>query len=222
MFGDFDQMVKRQKDFFTTNQLRPMSTKVAIDLGAGPGFQSMALDQLGFSVLAVDFSEELLAELIKKNSQIETRTTDLRDLSYASSMAPELIVCMGDTLTHLSDLLEVRALIMNCYSALVLSGKLVFTYRDLSSPLIDTDRFIPVKSDDERILTCFLEDLGETVKVTDLFYQKIEGNWQLKKSSYTKIKITASWLKFEMESLGFNVELSRLSSGMEVVIAQKK
>lgn len=221
MFGNFDEMVARQKTFFSQHNILPVSSKVAIDLGCGPGFQSIALNQLGFNVHAIDFSEELLNELKAHNSHIKTYLGDIRDLSFAKQLAPELIVCMGDTLTHLSLTEEVISLIRKCHSILNLDGKLIFTFRDLSGSLSDLDRFIQVKSDDNRILTCFLEDNAETVKVFDLLHEKIEEKWVLKKSSYKKLKINIEWLKIEMTKIGFAVELSKLPSGMNVVIGSK-
>jgi 2-polyprenyl-3-methyl-5-hydroxy-6-metoxy-1,4-benzoquinol methylase len=221
MFGDFDEMVKKQNDFFIQHQIRPLSSKIAIDLGAGTGFQSMALNQLGFNVHAVDFSQELLSELIERNSDIKTYLGDIRDLSFAKNLSPELIVCMGDTLTHLSKTDEVISLIQDCHSILNTNGKVIFTFRNLSKPLSDCDRFIPVKNDENRILTCFLEDEIETVKVFDLLYERIDGKWNFKKSSYRKLKISAEWVKSEMEKIGFDVELSKLPNGMDAIIGLK-
>lgn len=221
MFGDFDEMVERQKAFFMQHHIQPLSSNVAIDLGCGSGFQSIALNQLGFKVHAVDFSEELMQELKDKNPSIRTYLGDIRDLSFAKTLKPELIVCMGDTLTHLPLLDEVIGLIKECHSILSSNGKVIFTFRDLSKPLGDLDRFIQVKSDDNRILTCFLENDCEAVKVFDLLQEKIDGKWELKKSFYRKIKINSEWLLTEMRKIGFSIELHKLPSGMDVILGSK-
>ncbi len=54
LFGDFDAKVERERQFFVSNGLSPRASAVAIDLGAGPGFQSIALADLGYRVTAVD------------------------------------------------------------------------------------------------------------------------------------------------------------------------
>ncbi len=222
MFGDFNEMVERQKKFFQDHHVSPSKTQLAIDLGAGSGFQSIALAELGFKVVSVDFSEELLNELKNKKPEIPVRCQDIRDLSFAKELSPELIVCMGDTLTHLSSKEDVAKLVNDIYSVLTKNGKVIFTYRNLENFNSDLDRFIPVKSDDDRILTCVLEDVHDQMKVTDLLYEKIDGRWNLKKSSYMKIKIAPTWLKSIMEDLGFEISQSRLPSGMEVFIGLKK
>src|SRR6266850_4079001 len=64
MFGDFEAKVAEQRALLERLGVtaRP-SAGVAVDLGCGSGFQSVALARLGFRVLAIDFSQRLLAEL---------------------------------------------------------------------------------------------------------------------------------------------------------------
>jgi SAM-dependent methyltransferase len=224
MFGDFDEMVGRQKAFFEKFEIHPFSsTKVAIDLGSGSGFQSIALQQLGFDVHAVDFSENLLRELHQRNQSIKTHLGDIRDFAFMESLNPELIVCMGDTLSHLASRDEVSKLIMDSYAILPPGGRLVLIYRDLSGPRNELERFIPVRSDNDRILTCFLEDHGDSVRVFDLFHQKQQDgkSWTLHKSFYDKIKLPLELLVSQLQSVGFRPLLDRLPSGMEIIIGQK-
>ena len=57
MFGDFETKVDEQRALLERLGVtaRP-SGGLAVDLGCGSGFQSVALARLGFRVLAVDFS----------------------------------------------------------------------------------------------------------------------------------------------------------------------
>src|SRR5207245_1865143 len=75
----------------------------AVDLGCGSGFQSVALARLGFQVLAIDFSQRLLAELSDRASglPVEAIAGDIRDVASLVPTAVGLVVCMGDTLSHL-------------------------------------------------------------------------------------------------------------------------
>lgn len=80
---------------------------------------------------------------------------------------------MGDTLTHLESLSSVQSLLLNAERALVKDGKLILTFRDYASAEISgTQRFIPVRSDESTILTCFLEYYEDFVEVYDLLYRK--------------------------------------------------
>ena len=170
----------------------------AVDLGSGPGFQSIALAELGYSpVVAVDSSRELLRELQERRGSyaIESREADITRLD---SVAPpegkaSVIVCMGDTLTHLPSKESVQTLCTDVFQKLAPGGVFVVTYRDLTSELAGTDRFLPVQADDTRIMTCFLEyKTSDTVTVHDLVYVRGEGGWKLNKSSYEKLRLGSS------------------------------
>ncbi|MGH8013038.1 MAG: class I SAM-dependent methyltransferase [Candidatus Binataceae bacterium] len=82
MMEPFDTQVTRQRTLFERLGLANRDGGMAVDLGCGPGFQSIALAQLGFSVTAVDTSSKLLAELATHVGQlpIEIVRADLRRL----------------------------------------------------------------------------------------------------------------------------------------------
>ena len=54
MMGGFENAVKRNSDFFAGLDIHPTSSGVALDLGAGCGFQSIPLAEVGFFVVALD------------------------------------------------------------------------------------------------------------------------------------------------------------------------
>ncbi|MGL6339584.1 MAG: class I SAM-dependent methyltransferase, partial [Waterburya sp.] len=48
MLGGFEQGISRNLDFFQKHNISPIKSGIAVDLGAGCGFQSIPLAQLGF------------------------------------------------------------------------------------------------------------------------------------------------------------------------------
>ena len=80
MFGvPFSAKVDEQREALTGLGVRPGEHGTAIDLGSGPGFQSIALAELGFDrVVAIDTSQALLHELNahKGDLPIETVLAD--------------------------------------------------------------------------------------------------------------------------------------------------
>src|SRR5690606_23276442 len=169
MLGGFESGVERNLAFFRKHGIEPRGSKTAFDLGAGCGFQSIPLAQLGFAVTAVDFDRKLLAELVANMGAhcVSTVEDDLLNFDRYTEGPVELIVCMTDTLLHLESQHDVRKLFGKVFGALEPGGRFVVTFRDLSQELVDLDRFIPVRSDDTTILTCFLEYEPRTVKVHD-------------------------------------------------------
>ena len=65
MYGGFELKVSENRRFFQDQHVRPEHSGLAVDLGAGSGFQSIPLAELGFKVTAIDLSQKLLDELKK-------------------------------------------------------------------------------------------------------------------------------------------------------------
>ncbi len=223
MFGDFNAKLNENQQLFERHNIKPTSSKIAIDLGAGCGFQSIPLAKIGFKVKAIDFSKKLLNELKSKSNglSIEAIEDNILDFDIYSNYRPELIVCMGDTITHLSSPKSVQELIKNNYKILLKSGKLILTFRDLAFELKEEQRFIPVKSDDNRIFTCFLEYHSTYVKVFDIIYEKENGKWSQKISSYKKLVISHNVVEDYFEKAGFKIEFTGVESGLVTIIGAK-
>jgi SAM-dependent methyltransferase len=223
MFGKFDAKINESHRFFQHHNIKPISSKIAIDLGAGCGFQSIPLAKTGFEVKAIDFSRKLLNELKSNSNNLNIEAIENNILNYDaySSYKPELIVCMGDTITHLDSLKSVQELIQNSYKILLKNGKLVLTFRDLTSELKEDDRFIPVNSDSKRIFTCFLEYYPTYIKVFDIVYEKEKERWIQKISSYKKLIISQAVIKKYFENAGFKIEFMGIEDGLVTIICIK-
>lgn len=184
----------------------------AIDLGCGSGAQTLALVRLGFSpVIAVDTSHAAArrARLVCRGDEtVRPVHGDIRTAlpETAEPGTVAVVVCMGDTLPHLPSKAELPVLLGHISRALVSGGHLVVTYRDLTAELRGTDRFIPVRSSDDRLLTCFLEYRDEdTVIVHDLLHTRTNGSWQQRASSYPTLRIASSWLVEQCRAAGLHV-----------------
>jgi hypothetical protein len=88
-------------------------------------------------------------------------------------------------------------------------ARTVFTWRALETELCGEERFIPVRADADRIMTCFLEYAPEYVRVHDLIHERDGAAWTLHKSSYTKLRLPLAWVAAEMSAAGFAVETAR-------------
>lgn len=220
MCGGFESGTRKNYEFFKTHKISPMGSAIAVDLGAGCGFQSIPLAQIGFSVTAIDLEKKLLNEL-KENSDklpIVTVQDDLINFDQHISSKPELIICMTDTILHLESKDKVTLLFKKVFSSLEENGKFIITLRDLSTELSELDRFIPVKSDENIIFTCFLEYELTTVKVHDIVYKKDHDSWKLNKSFYRKLRLSKHWIDKQLEEIGFSKIESSIDKGLITVI----
>ena len=86
---------------------------------------------------------------------------------------------------------------------------------------MELDRFIPVKSNETTIFTCFLEFEKDSVKVHDIIYEKINAQWVLKKSVYQKLRISPDWTQKYLQKIGFTIEFYDEQNGLIFIIARK-
>ncbi|WP_341840552.1 class I SAM-dependent methyltransferase [Chitinophaga caseinilytica] len=222
MSGNFETKQQEQQDWFSGHGVLPRGNKVAIDLGAGHGLQSVSLARLGFSVFAVDFNQHLLSELNARAKGLPIRTVlaDLKNVPQYATEA-ELITCMGDTLTHLDSIETVRNLIQQWSALLPAGGRIALSFRDLTEELFGEQRFIPIKADDQRIHTCFLEYGPGFVRVYDQLLEKQNGEWVQKVSSYRKLRMGADLVKEMLADAGFRVVQHDVIARMQYLLAEK-
>jgi hypothetical protein len=96
----------------------------------------------------------------------------------------------------------------------------VVSFRDYSVPLFGDQRFVPVRSDDNRILTCFLEYEPESVVVHDILHQRTPEGWQTRVSHYRKLRLSPGNLIASLQSNGFSVRSEAGMRGMIRLVAQ--
>lgn len=232
MFGlSFDEKVAEQRAILEP-LLHDAPRGLAVDLGSGPGFQSLALAQLGYSpVLAIDTSAELLSELeaalrAHAHPNVQTHNTDMLSLlDYVQPATAAVIVCMGDTLTHLPDLDAVRDLCSAVAAALADGGLFVVTWRDLTPELKGSDRFVAVHADENKIMTCFLEyGNATTVQVHDLVYGRNPtrpSSWMLEKSSYPRLRLSPTQVATELVMAGLLPDTPATTGRLSLLVARK-
>jgi SAM-dependent methyltransferase len=224
MFGDFEAKVAEQQALLAwLGVTGPTGTGLAVDLGCGSGFQSISLTRLGYRVLAIDFSERLLAELRDRARKlpIEAIAGDIRDVARLVPSGVELVVCMGDTLSHLECETDVERLLQDVAGRLAPAGRVVLTIRDLGGELRDLERAIPVCARDDLVVTCFLEYEPTTVKVHDLVWFRQADGWHFVKGVYRKLRLSIEAAIRHLERSGLTVERHPAPGGLIALVGTR-
>lgn len=198
----------------------------AVDLGAGSGFQTLPLAAAGYTVTAVDLSEVLAAELAHEAAaaQLPVRVIvgDMCDVArHCPAPAPEVIVCMGDTLTHLATLDQVTRLLRDSATALAPHGHLLLSFRDYSTARLGADRFISVRSDPDRIFTCFLEFGPTHLTVHDIIHTRAGANWPMTVSVFEKIRLAPAWVAAQLTAAGLILVRHTAQNGLVTLVARR-
>ena len=221
MAGGFDAAVSRGEAEIEATCPNLSSGITAVDLGAGFGMHTIPLARRGCSVVAVDTSFILLEELREHAEALPVRVVEDDLLSFQRHLNSKanLVLCMGDTLTHLPELASVEKLFSHAAESLHSGGTFITTFRDYTSPIVGQGRFIPVKSDTNHILTCFLEYESDYVNVHDVLHERNGSTWQLRVSAYRKLRLSPEWVSAALQASGFSVRVEPGLGGMVRVVA---
>ncbi len=222
MSGDFQMRAGEFRNFLSDHDVKPCSTGIAVDLGAGHGIQSIPLAERGFRVIAVDFNSHLLDELRARGREYDIRThcEDIRGFRRLAE-EPELIVCCGDTLAHLESMDELQVLLDDIAGSLPRQGRAIFSFRDTSHAVVGADRIIPVKSDETRIFTCVLDYEDDFVYVTDVVYEKRPEGWDQRASCYRKLRLRSEVVLARMEQSGLSAQVCQTVRGLTTVLSRR-
>jgi 2-polyprenyl-3-methyl-5-hydroxy-6-metoxy-1,4-benzoquinol methylase len=225
MVGDFPAAIARSQA-----ELRQLGVEVAregeraLDLGAGLGLQTIPLVDLGYDVTALDSSEALLAELSRDCPRARSVQADLTAAADLALGSYQVIVCMGDTLTHLRSTEEVLQVLGSASARLAPGGLLILTFRDYAGPARQsTERFLLVQGDADRILTCHLDYGVDKVLVTDLLHERSqeETRWWLRASDYEKLRLPPSLVASALTARGLALERCESIDGRVAIAARR-
>lgn len=225
MLGDLKAAATRCNAELADMDLPQGVGAAALDLGAGIGLHAVALAQRGFAVSAIDGCQTLLEELRARAEGLSIVALH-GDLVQFRAQAPgpfDVILCLGDTLTHLQDLAAVTDLLDAVSQSLKPGGLFAATFRDyVSRELKGDERFILVRRDEERVLTCFLEYGPDHVMVHDLLTERSDQQWAQSVSSYAKLRLAPEWLAAELEKRGLSARRETAPAGMVRIVGRKK
>jgi SAM-dependent methyltransferase len=222
MLGDLDAAFMRSAAEIA--DLKLPTAGAAVDLGAGLGLHALPLARQGFKVTAIDSCEVLLHELRSRAGALPIVAINQDLLKFRSCIEerPAVILCMGDTLTHLPAMTAVESLLQSVADSLLPAGVFAATFRDYATKKLEGDaRFIAVRADENRILTCFLEYGEAHVTVHDLLNSKEEGRWRQTVSSYPKLRLAPEWVAAKLNELGFHVRRDPTPGGMVRIVAAR-
>jgi len=192
-----------------------------LDLGAGAGYHARVLASRGFAVTAVDTSDTLLKELgeVCAGLPVKTLQADLLDEAKFAALAPfVLILCVGDTLTHLSSMKDVDKLIRMAARLLAPGGALLLQFREQPKDLSPQDSIIKMRAERDRIMQCVLHFEPDRVWVTDVAHEWNGQAWITTKSTYPKLRIPMDALLEIATTAGLNIRFNDTLTRQRVLV----
>jgi SAM-dependent methyltransferase len=184
---------------------------IALDLGAGGGYHARALAERGFEVIAVDTSAGMLQELSElcAGFGVTPLQVDLVDDRAYSRYSPfALILCVGDTLSHLATHQDVNRLIEQCANLMNTGGKLVLQFREPPADMSPQNSVFTTRSERDRIMECVLHYWPDRVWVTDVVHEWTGHTWRSMRSTYGKLRLTVEGIVESARVAGLGLEIN--------------
>lgn len=98
--------------------------KDILDVACGSGEYSIALNDSGYKVTAIDLNEMMIEELREKERNIDARVLDMLEIESLEKKF-DLIFCIGNSLVHLDNAEEIFDFLKACRKSLKPGGKLL-------------------------------------------------------------------------------------------------
>jgi SAM-dependent methyltransferase len=221
MMGGLDGCLSSASALLDAVGLTDEGSGSVLDLGAGAGYHARVLASRGFTVTAVDTSEALLKELgeVCAGLPVKTLQADLLDETKFAELAPfELILCVGDTLTHLSSMKDVDKLIRMAARLLAPGGALLLQFREQAKELSPQESVIKMRAERDRIMQCVLHFEPDRVWVTDVAHEWNGQAWLTTKSTYPKLRISPEAVLEIASTAGLNIRMNETLTRQRVLV----
>ena len=196
-----------------------------LDLGAGFGAHALALLRAGKRVTAVDFDPLLVSALRQSAAEHASRLTlaqaeMLEFLRGAGAARWDAILCLGDTLTHLTTIEAVAELLELGARHLSPGGRLALAYRDSTRFAADgVERFREVARDARRTMHCLLEPIDdEHLRVTDLVTEVEPDGPRTRLSDYVKLRLSPTRIAQFAAASGLVLTRQAEEAGMTTLV----
>jgi SAM-dependent methyltransferase len=202
-----DWEVQLEREGLTLRSIfRNKGVQDVLDVGCGPGTQSIPLAKLGFNVIGVDPSPELIKKAHETAEKHDVNVTWLRgDFLSLDSLIDEpvdAIICKGNSLPHLLTDEDIEHTIHIFYELLRPGGLVVIGLRDFEMMLEHRPRFLPgfshIDEDDNEFITFDIWEWEEgppIIATQNLFM--IQGNGR----TYETIKRTVHFRPLSTDEL---------------------
>ncbi len=170
---DYDSMTGFERRFVAERPFFKLlvdsyAIRSAVDAGAGTGFHSLLLSELGVRVTAVDISPAML-EALRRNAgrrglELETLQASFAGMAGRLKGTTDAVFCMGNSLPHLLTEKELLASVAGFHSLLAAGGILFIQLLNYARILAGRDRIQSVKEEKGKIFVRFYDFEEELIR----------------------------------------------------------
>lgn len=209
---DYDRMTGFAKRFvhekpFFRMLVEKFGIRSALDAGAGTGFHSLLLSQLGVDVTAVDVSAEMLqaldANAREKGLHVRALESSFEDLQAHLTEPFDSVFCLGNALAHILSPDALRLVLANFASLLKSDGVLFLQTVNFERILKSRDRIQNIREAGNVMTVRFYDYEDEFIRFNVLKIEKADGGMSHSLNSVLLRPILREELLQMLEEAGF-------------------
>lgn len=235
---NWDSRIKRELPFLQELIGNREGLRI-LDVACGTGGHALALAQLGHKVVGVDISEGMIQEARKKatnlNVEAEFLVGGFVELTEILTDQFDIILCLGNSLPHLTEDETLKTGLGNFYSLLKPGGYLLLQNRNFDKVLLEQERFMPLSQkvrEEREILFLRFYDYHEDLLAFNMVTMiKEQGKWQMTTKTTLLKPLTHAYLTGILGKVGFSnikafgsygkEEFSPEKSGDLIILAER-
>lgn len=195
--GKYDRLVSlenrmnKESEFFR-KVFSEHDVDTVLDCACGTGQHVIIFEKIGFNAKGSDISSSMIKQAKKnarkRNVKTEFTVTDFRNLAENFDESFDAIVCLGNSLPHLSGDDEVKKALGEIYEILNDAGVLILEQRNFDLLLKEKKRFFPVSFRDDEVFFYVLDYFSEKIVFNVVNIQTDSENFEVHTAEYYPLK----------------------------------
>lgn len=170
IFPTGDEQVRFLKEVLGT------TPKSVLDIACGTGGYSLELATQGYDVTAVDLDAEMVRQLDiksqKKGLSVRTIQANMLDLNSKLSEKFNLAFCIGNSIVHLENLLQIKEFLISAKKLIEIDGSLVLQIINFDRILLRNIKSLPT-IEDKNIGLSFERNYKYDKKINTIYFNTI-------------------------------------------------
>ncbi|KXA91522.1 hypothetical protein AKJ63_01355 [candidate division MSBL1 archaeon SCGC-AAA259D18] len=186
-----ENRMNRESEFFK-EAFSEHDVNTVLDCACGTGQHVIIFKKIGFNAKGSDISSYMV-EKARKNSRkydikAEFTVADFRNLTGNFDVSFDAVVCLGNSLPHLSGDDEVKEALEEMYKILNENGVLILEQRNFDMLLKKKKRFFPVAIRDDEVFFYVLDYFPEKIVFNVVNIQTDSEDFEVNTTEYNPLK----------------------------------
>lgn len=202
---------KKRSEYFNSiiNKYKKTDGAVLLDLACGTGSISVEMAKLGYDVIGIDNSVEMLCIASQKNYEnnlaIQFICQDMRNIDLYSSV--DITICALDSINHLNSLKDVKSVFKKVSEFTELDGLFIFDINTIYKHkyILANNTFTYETDDVYLVWENQFNEKNNNVKMNLEFFEYEDGAYYRSSESFTEKAYDINEIDAALKETGFEI-----------------